>query len=468
MEVRDLAWYLRDLTELLDPGAGWCGLFWRRDPGGMRACLDGAEVPPWDVLEALLQDLAPAAGHGVDAAGRGTGQVRALHAAAAAAHDRRPGGREVLAERLTAVRGQWAHAARREAELAERGDPQAPGLDAELAWVRDDLERAAARCGELGARLAALDGGPDGPQPRFSTREALLPHPAASRSPRLPDGLQCPDADAPDIPGLRPGPRSANAGEADNVRRARGAGTHPEAPEPAAGASRKRRPRGARYAGMEADAGDTGAVLPSAAVSAPRGARFAGAEEPEAPPVAVPGEDPDAVALAVSHAVAALARLRAQGRTGEAHALLCEAASWPPARLPVLADALHHVGLGADWATLLWEAASLPLDQVAAAAGALDAAGLAEDGRQLRRQGVARPAVAVAAALLALDETGRPHEVRALADAFVRVRTPEDAALATLSDPRRLSPLLLEAARQVSRGRYHDVVHALRVAGAAP
>lgn len=183
-------------------------------------------------------------------------------------------------------------------------------------------------------------------------------------------------------------------------------------------------------------------------------------------------EDPVAAAQdagAVSEAVAALVRLRAQGRTGEAHVLLCEAAGWPAARLPALAGALHQAGLGADWATLLWEAASLPPDRVAAVAAALAGAGLGEDGRQLLRQSVVRPASEVAAALLALDDTGgREREVAALADAFVGVRTPEEAAQAARTDPRRLSPLLLDAARRVSQGRYRDLVHALRVAGAAP
>ncbi|MEV8310325.1 hypothetical protein AB0P36_23975 [Streptomyces flavidovirens] len=57
-EAEAFARYLRELTALVDTGAGWCGVFWQRDPDGMRACLDGAELPPWDVLEALLQDVA--------------------------------------------------------------------------------------------------------------------------------------------------------------------------------------------------------------------------------------------------------------------------------------------------------------------------------------------------------------------------------------------------------------------------
>ncbi|MDF3145413.1 hypothetical protein PBV88_30215, partial [Streptomyces sp. T21Q-yed] len=56
-------------------------------------------------------------------------------------------------------------------------------------------------------------------------------------------------------------------------------------------------------------------------------------------------------------------------------------------------------------------------------------------------------------------------EVRALLDAYVRVRTPEEAARSAEPAPKRLVPLLLDAARGVSDERYWDLVHALRVAG---
>ncbi|MFG3008866.1 hypothetical protein ACGFZB_00115 [Streptomyces cinerochromogenes] len=167
----------------------------------------------------------------------------------------------------------------------------------------------------------------------------------------------------------------------------------------------------------------------------------------------------------VARTVARLARLRAEGRSGEAHVLLVEAVRWPVGRLPLLADALHRAGLGADWATLLWEAAALPAEQLVAAADALAAAGRDDDGRQLLRQGVARPAEQIGAAVLRLDGEGRGREVRALLDAYVRVRTPEEAARCAAADPRRLVPLLLRAALGVSDERHWDLVHALRVAG---
>ncbi len=64
-----------------------------------------------------------------------------------------------------------------------------------------------------------------------------------------------------------------------------------------------------------------------------------------------------------------------------------------------------------------------------------------------------------------MDDEGRRREVRALLDAYVRVRTPEEAARCVAADPGILVPLLLEAALGVSDERHWDVVHALRVAG---
>src|SRR4051794_39123062 len=93
-QVREFANHLDGLLARLDQGGGWCGVFWQRDPDGMQACLDGHEVPPWDVVEALLQDLAGAYGSQVAAAE--TERARALHAAALVAYDARPGGRNAL------------------------------------------------------------------------------------------------------------------------------------------------------------------------------------------------------------------------------------------------------------------------------------------------------------------------------------------------------------------------------------
>ncbi|MFD7623273.1 hypothetical protein ACFV6W_41975, partial [Streptomyces sp. NPDC059802] len=126
---------------------------------------------------------------------------------------------------------------------------------------------------------------------------------------------------------------------------------------------------------------------------------------------------------------------------------------------------LHRAGLDADWATLLWEVSSLPPAELAAAAAALNAAGRPDDCAQLLRQGVARPAGEIADAVAALERAGHGAQAQALLGAFIRVRTPQDAARVAAGDARRLVPRLLAAARAVSPARERDVVHALRVAG---
>ncbi|MGW2013634.1 UL36 very large tegument protein [Streptomyces sp. NPDC001927] len=408
VEIGAFARWLGGVAGRLVPGEGWYGVFAGRDPEGLRACFGGTEIPPWDVVESLLQDLGESP-HGVEAA-----RARALHGAAAAAHDRRPGGAEALRERLAALEHERRHAETRTYELTARlrDTPHAPDGDRiadALAWAGDDHARATSRVAELTARLAAL--GPD-------RERTPAPAPAARRKPRGAryawfDGVE-------DAQGPAPAPS-------------------PEAVElPVAGAA----PRGARFGGADASHGP-----------AARAARTA--------PVAT---EADAV-RAAGNAVYALRRLRAQGRSGEAHVLLCEAVAGPPGWLPALAAELHRVGLGADWSTLLWEAASLPPGRLAAVAGALADAGRAEDCEQLLRQGVARPVGELAGACAALRAEGHQREARALLTAFVRVRTPEDAARLAADDPRDLVPQLREAARALSPARERDLVHALRVAG---
>lgn len=255
--------------------------------------------------------------------------------------------------------------------------------------------------------------------------------------------------------------------------------TPPDADPHPAKRSKRRRRGGARFAGMvEADVApvavpEAGPVLPDPPARGgrtPRGARFAGAaEEPARPHTTTQPEPPDEGARRLTaETVATLTRLRGEGRSGEAHALLVEAAYWPPARFPLLAAELHGAGLDADWATLLWEAASLPADRLVAAADALTAAGRSADGRQMLRQGVTRPAPEIGAAVLDLADQGRGREISALLDAYVRVCAPEEAARSAETDPERLVPLLLRAARGVSDECQWDLVHALRVAGFTP
>ncbi|MET9835494.1 hypothetical protein ABZ078_40850 [Streptomyces sp. NPDC006385] len=611
--MREFVNYLDGLLARLDQGAGWCGVFWQRDPDGMQACLDGREVPPWDVVEALLHDLA--AQYGPGGAGPETERARALHAAALAAYDARPGARDALGDRLDVMLREQRYAVERQAELgrllaAATSQEEADAFRVDLAWARDDHERATARCAELRDRMADLDrraasgrgqairrererervgegavfrvdegiggdrfrgegfgddrfggegaedersGGDGFEDERFgggrsgrdlfrgdgSLTEGSPGRFGGGRSER--DGLRgagsgADGSSAAEAVGWPEEHRkgtyeeagrrtAAPAGAGADRREARravapaawrsgtgpserpdaqgpgGAGMdHPDAhrtpahptvgdPTPAPAAEpdpgpastprqRKRRRGSARFAGIVEEEATPVVVPPTAAPAlpappvtarrTPRGARFAGAdEETPVPTATAPRAEPMDAAdrREVSRTVETLVRLRGEGRSGEAHVLLVEAAYWPAARFPALAIEMERAGLGADWATLLWEAASLPAERLVSAADALTAAGRTEDGERILRQGVARPAHEIGQAVVRLAGEGRRRAVSALLDAYVSVRTPEEAARSVAPDPKTLVPLLLEAARGVSDERHWDLVHALRVAG---
>ncbi|MFJ4630303.1 hypothetical protein [Streptomyces sp. NPDC088847] len=541
-QVREFANYLDGLLARLDQGGGWCGVFWQRDPDGMQACLSGREVPPWDVVEALLQDLA--AEYGPGAVTQEKDRARTLHMAALAAFDARPGSRDALSDRLDVMLREQKYAAERQLKLGQllnsaTTQDAADALRLDLAWAHDDHERATARCAELRARIEELDslartrGTGTVQRDRHGNVFRVDDVPAAHRLPRQrdpEDGRHGYDPAGADHQGGEPRRRDNRRGYEEFERAnpgfdgrhatpdfgrpepTSGRGTpdptgggfgspetasgfgapdpmddestgHTPAPDQAAPADpptskqRKRRRGSARFAGMaEGDAAapapDPAAVVPELPAPAPtarrspRGARFAGAAtrpverpQPQREPL-----DADARQGTVE-AVQRLVGLRREGRSGEAHALLVEAAYWPAARFPLLAAELQRAGLGADWATLLWEAASLPADRLVGAADALVAAGRTADGEQILRQGVARPAAEIGAAVLALAAEGRRREIRALLDAYVRVRTPEEAARSVAADPQQLVPLLLEAAQGASDECHWDLVHALRVAG---
>lgn len=477
--MREFVNYLNALLARLDQGGGWCAVFWQRDPDGMQACLDGREVPPWDVVEALLQDLA--AGYGPEAARAEAEQVRTLHAAALAAHDARPGGRDALGDRFDVMLREQRYATERQAELSRllasaTTQQEADAIRLDLAWARDDHERATRRCTELQARMAELDH-------RSAEGQAQAIRRGQSGDGSFGRGAYGSDTYGTGFPSM-PQQRDARSVAAEEATRPAYV-PEPEAPqqpEPAApppetpAPKQKKRRRGsARFAGMVEEEAAPVVVPPTAAPDlpaapaagrrSPRGARFAGAAETTEQPEPQ-AEAPDAAAgRETVETVRTLVRLRGEGRTGEAHALLVEVAYWPAARFPMLAAELQHAGLGADWASLLWEAASLPADRLVAAADALVAAGRGDDGEQILRQGVARPAVEIGEAVLGLVAEGRRREVSALLDAYVRVRTPEEAARSVGPDPQTLVPLLLEAARGASEERHWDLVHALRVAG---
>ncbi|MER7788387.1 hypothetical protein [Streptomyces sp. NPDC097640] len=690
-EVAEFARYLRALTRRLDAEKGWYGVFAQRDPEGIRACLDGREVPPWDVVQALLQDLS--AQRGPEVAQEAAARAAGLYRASVTAYDTTVGGRPALRDRLEAMLREQRQAAQRERELhaavrdataEDNGDAGArERLSTDLAWARDDWERATARCEELRARLAALDalspsmgergglavpegwfrdeaaatgsglggaeapsardGGPAGGaaarmrRPRGSRFAAAYeetggeagggqepaepgagPAPSAGhgRVPRA-DGAWAAGsgsgvtaaagpvgpADAPGSPGRGgpgqvgaagagrdewaagaaepgrtsrmggrwatgggpggaaaegwgdgggaggpsspggrsgPGAPATGAGtESGGMRAAAGPGGGPAGPAAAAAgggpggvdASRpgdagpapvagvsgagggapggRARPRGARFAGLEesapvsrprgarfagaapveataaeaaevAEAGEAGEAAEPGDRATPRGARFAGAyeggdgakrrrrlkaQEEDARRAAQEAARTAEARQAAAEAVARLARLRATGRGGEAHVLLCEAAAWPAPWLPLLAAELERAGLEADVATLLWEVACLPPTALAAAADALVTSGRGADGARLLRQSVARPVTEVAQTVLALLAAGSSAEAAFLLEALVRARKPDEAAQAAVNAPAELVPLLLDAASGVSSSSHHDLAHALRVAG---
>ncbi|WP_413103784.1 hypothetical protein [Streptomyces sp. Inha503] len=578
-EVEEFATYLRGLTRRLDAGAGWYGVFALRDPDGLRACLDGLEVPPWDLVQSLLQDLS--AQHGPGAAQEAASRAATLYRASVAAHDAGPGRREGLQDRLDGMLRQRHGAARRAADLrsalSTAEDPAARHrLAADLAWAHDDYQRATARAEELHARLAALPGvsrpaqattaGPTPPNPLTGAPapatggagRGVHPQGMAGTVPGAYEGEGSGTAGAATSPGAAPlghaaregggaevatgpgaaslghgvwegggaevatGPGVASLGQAASDGASAGPGSksavaggdepaQPSAASPGPGPGQhtpapvRPRPRGARFAGVEeadaaprprgarfAGAGDEGAaVVPTVAPPAhpsaesgaearatPRGARFAGAYEGEdggkrrkrdrvaddGRRLAREAAERAAARRAAQEAVARLGRLRAEGRSGEAHVVLYEAAVWPAPRLPVLAEELERAGLGADVSTLLWETACLPPAQLAAAAEALVAADREADGEGLLRQSVSRPVPEVANTVKALLAAGAPSRAAFLLEALVRARTPEDAAQAAAEDPATLVPLLLDVAAEVSSSAHHDLAHALRAA----
>ncbi|MGW6613625.1 hypothetical protein ACWGA0_09255 [Streptomyces erythrochromogenes] len=596
------------MTQRLDAGAGWYGEFLRRDPEGVRACLNGAAIPPWDVMESLLRDLAGAGG--AELAARETVYAARLRAAAVTVWDRLPGGEDELRTLLAAAAAQRAESeaalrslTARLGRTADRAETDA--LTRELSWTQDDVARAAARHEDLAARLTALETTPSQtvPHPRspLPPRPGTRTDPGSARAGAWPQAPAEPGADpdtqseahagalrtaspgaaapaqaaaavgawaqspaqgspdpaaraqggahaqgpppaearptvspgegapvrtawssvrpqAPAEPGTDPGAadtrpaepsgpwRAASPGPAEPVPTGARAGDRTQAPAPPGagpeGSAEQaslppvgraegrwlrgaRRAGGARYAGAAApgapaftpppghpDAEAAGGPPSPESHPAPRGARFGRPRpdpEPRPGPTPVPQAAPTpapAPPTGRPRAVAAeLVALRAQGRTGEAHALLCQAAAWPAGQLPELAAELARAGLAADWATLLWEAASLPPEQLAAAAAALGDAGREADRDALLRQGVARPSAEVADAALALGAAGRGREADALLGAFVRVRTAEEAADLARHDPRWLAPRLLQAAGLLPGARHRDLLHALRVAG---
>lgn len=452
----DFTRYFRSLVTALGRYPGWYEVFAAREPAAARAFEDGRELPPWDVVRAVLHDLAAAGGVAPDPVEEG--RAAALHAAAVAAWDAVPGAEHALRRGLEATVRAYDLALLREREaaraLARPAGPPGPAPDARLvaahAWARDDRERAAARRAALQSRLAALAAGPRDTPSWAADRSGMHD---VDPAPRLPAGEWF-------APPAAPAPAPAPGGVAA-PRGARFAGAAVEGPPPARGSARVRAPRGARFAG--APQSEAAAVAPAVPASpAPRGARFAGAPvaaERQAPRLADPHWTAEAGAAARR-----LGELRAAGHSGAAYVLLCEAATGPAERLPYLVRALEQAGLGADVATMLWETAALPPDALAAAAAALSAQDRAAECRTLLHQAAARPAAELAVAAALLSEAGHGAQAVELLQALARSRPPEDAVAVARARP-ALTAALLDAADRVSRSRRIDIAAALRRGG---
>ncbi|MBZ4020056.1 hypothetical protein [Streptomyces purpurogeneiscleroticus] len=427
----EFAHFLRGLTEALDEAEGWYGVFLQRDPAGVRACLEGREVPPWDVVESLLHDLSGRCG--TQAAAEAGACARQLHGAAVAAYDALTGPAE-LRDRLDATLGELREATRREHALRADLEHAEPGTEAdaltyELAWAADDMARAHARVQELQLRIEGNEWA-EGPPLVVGH---LAPHePAELVAEPAADSVTDPVADSVAAKAVA---EWAFADARDDAR----------------DGDRENARDGDRERGQERKSAKE------------RAGEARGSGTGQVPPPPLLPHAQQAVTTAVTH----LAELRAAGRGGEAHAVLCAAARRPAEELPFIADELERCGLAADVPTLLWEVACLPPVPLAAAAGALAAAGRGKDCASLLRQGVARPVAEVASAAQALLDGGCRDGARDLLAALVRTRTAQEAAgLADATDvPEILLPLLLEAAEEGAPNRYRDLVHALRMAG---
>ncbi|MFG2193554.1 hypothetical protein [Streptomyces sp. NPDC048639] len=475
-DVREFAGYLRQLLDALDPEAGWYGVFAQRDPDGVRACLEGREVLPWDVVDSLLQDLAVR--HGARFAESRRPRTRELHRAAIAAYDRWVGGHDALLDRLDVMLREKAHAGTRERELGTalgsvEDRAEAGRLEAELAWARDDRERAAARCAELRARLDALEHG----VPERDTRpHAQFPHaqppygaPPHAQSPygtpphTQPPYARFPHAPSPHAQFPHGAPAYAESGHADPANAANPGAAHdhfahtdpvrgtsppadPPPADPAPADSARRRTdgrdvplRGARFAGIESASGTEAPAVPDTAEppadapGTPRGARFAGAyaaaKQPRAPKQPRAGRRGNRD------------RDRDRDRDRERRRDRDEAAASDPQPSPELAAAgratdeavarlaaLRADGSGGEAYVLLCEAVAWPADRLPLLVAALERSGLAADVATLLWEASCLPPPALAAAAAALADAGRGDDCRTLLRQAVARPAPELAA----------------------------------------
>ncbi|MCY0937093.1 hypothetical protein [Streptomyces sp. H34-S4] len=368
----------------------------------------------------------------------------------------------------------WAGASAGVRAAAPGGEEEPVGR-AEGRWLRGARRSGGARyAGAAAPEAQAVTTPPGHPSSATPLRGARFGRPARPAAEPAPAGDRLPEQGAPSGGSAHPGPawearheslREGSGGPGPWETVTAGPGGARTGGHPGHGplAEANRGPAPGRPGGGSDSAGQGGHPAPSAGH----------APAPGSGPAPDPGSRPrpqgtrpawDGSAQGGGGGlVAGLVALRGQGRSGEAHALLCEAAAGPAERLAGLGEEMGRAGLAADWATLLWEAASLPPARFAAAAAALGPA----DRDALLRQGVARPAAEIAEAALVLAEAGRTREAEALLAAFVRVRTAEESVRLARRDPGWFAPRLLRAAEALSGAHHRDLLHALRVANLA-
>ncbi|MFI2780033.1 hypothetical protein [Streptomyces sp. ALB3] len=158
-----------------------------------------------------------------------------------------------------------------------------------------------------------------------------------------------------------------------------------------------------------------------------------------------------------------LRALRAAGASGQAHAVLSDAAT-VPRDLPLLTAALEEDGQGAEIATLLWEVASLPAIDLAQAVQALDDGRHQAHAEHLARLAAGRPPADVAELAGALLKSGHHALVGHLLWSVVKTRPRQDVVTVIATHP-GLGATVLAAAQAVSGQHHQDLLYALRAAG---
>ncbi len=152
--------------------------------------------------------------------------------------------------------------------------------------------------------------------------------------------------------------------------------------------------------------------------------------------------------------------LRQRGASGQAHALLCDAAAAPQS-LPALISVLEQ---DAEVATLLWEVTSLPPRLLSEAVAALETGACQSHAQLVLRQAAGRPIPDLAELAATLIQTGHASPAFHLLRHLLLSRPRSDAVEAAEVQPMIL-PTLIAAAQSVSPECRNDLVYALRVAG---